>query len=295
MKVPLQKQNSEDAEHPRVTSTYVARRLAGEPRQGRPTNVQPQTETHAAQVSITGKAYEPSAPAKPKTHAVDVKHDVIGTVGSTSSEGNPPNIDLNIPSIRTYGDPISTFILNDSSRFRQTSWNTSISNFNAPAAPSSIASIQLPMNRSNANQGHRPVPGYGTGASGAPVSTQTSGFSGGIGGAPLNPVAPTNNFSSIGHHSNVTGGYGSFGVQGVSSNFGSSGPLASAASGYGSAKEKGLSGSRFGRLAQFGVMGGASSTTGSVLSSNSSSAASNYRGFGANSNPLGAGFGRHKF
>lgn len=108
MKVPLQKQNSEDAEHPRVTSTYVARRLAGEPRQGRPTNVQPQTETHAAQVSITGKAYEPSAPAKPKTHAVDVKHDVIGTVGSTSSEGNPPNIDLNIPSIRTYGDPIST-------------------------------------------------------------------------------------------------------------------------------------------------------------------------------------------
>ena len=172
-------------------------------------------------------------------------------------------------------------------RFRQTSWNTSASNFNVPSTHTGAASIQLPTNRA-ANNPLRSVGGYGA------VSVANSGVNS-IGGASLPSAAPVSSFGISSNNSNSTGGYGSFG-QSLGSNFGSSGATTSSVpSGYGSAKEKGIGGSRFGRLAQFGVMGGPSTTTGSVLSSHSSNASSTYRGFGANSNPLGAGFGRHKY
>ena len=130
--------------------------------------------------------------------------------------------------------------------------------------------------------------GYGAASAANPGNTS-------LGGASIQPTGPVSGFGVTPSNSNAAGGYAAFGAQSLGSNFGGSGSTASYASGYGSAKEKGVGGSRFGRLAQFGVMGGAASTTGTILSSNSSSAASNYRGFGANSNPMGAGFGRHKY
>ena len=182
----------------------------------------------------------------------------------------------------------ATFLFLMAFRFRQTSWNTSASNFNVSASHAGTASIQLPTNRV-ANNPLRSVAGYGAASAVNPAS-------GSLSGALPQPAASVSGYAVPSNGANAAGGYGSFGGHSLGSNFGGSGGSASYASGYGgSTKEKGIGSSRFGRLAQFGVMGGASSTTGTILSSNSSSAASNYRGFGANNNPLGTGFGRHKY
>jgi hypothetical protein len=192
---------------------------------------------------------------------------------------------------------------------RQSSWNTSASNFDLPV---NKPSIQLPK--------REPMLGNGFGSTTA-VPSIVSSYGANSAGGGYNPpgvsaLSSNYNSSSVGYGSaGVTasgGGYGSsatgYGAGG--SSFGSSygapssssvqqppGPSTYGGGGYG---DKGLAvgGSRFGRLAQMGVMGGASAPAGSVLGS---AASASYKPSFGQGSVAGAtngglsGFGRHKY
>jgi hypothetical protein len=134
---------------------------------------------------------------------------------------------------------------------------------------------------------------------------------------PRNNAGSTSNYGG-GYPAGGVGAYSinassTYGAGASSSNYGNVGGLGGGASGYGSSTYGGSSGinansiggggSRFGRLAQMGVMGSASTTGSGVVSTSStiasqgygSSAAASYgRGAGTGGGPV-SGYGRHKF
>lgn len=253
--VPVVKRAESEEEAPRVASTFVSRRLAGEPRQGRPTNILPQ---HAA----------------PETDAKSPE-DITATTTATSVA--PTHYE---PSIRPGRNVVPAAVTE--TKPTAPSYSAAPSSFGsyAPSSqnePSSDYSYAAPPMR----QQHS----WNAGAPGPSIQL------------PRNPVPAVSGYGSSSYNAPSASSYGSTGYGAASTTSGASGY-----GGGGYSEKVAVSGSRFGRLAQLGVMGSQAATTGSVLTSTSASGASSYGASSGYSKPggggygaSGVGYGRHKF
>eukprot|EP01038_Epipyxis_sp_PR26KG_P012073 gene12073-16156_t len=300
--VPEINLNKDTFEAPRSTSTYVQQRLAGEPRIGPPTNNQPNYSSNISSIGY-GKnednndfAYDLNLNLnKP---SVTSSSNVNGSHMLPVNMNKPPlnhnnNNNRNNNNDDSDDDPLAEIIglVNGdfgANNIKSSSNDNNNNSSNSIPKKPVISNTTLYKSELN-NEGFGAGDGFGNSSRipglVKPVKYQVPSSN----GAPLNTsgtlpsnVLPTGGYGSSNYNNNSKP-LGSINANINGNNYNNS---TNAAVGSGS-------GSRFSRLAQFGVMG--SSSTNSNLNNNNNANNNINNGYGSQQPPAATGYGRHKY